>query len=414
MDGRGKKRIGQALVIWLVFVFVLSGAVFLLGTAESAREQRLMLTLLAEHPELEGELISYWEKEEPDPADEKEQKGLMSELREKYGYGRTWAGGRREIGMCWGIGLAMGTAFLMMVFVYSGKQRKGWRRCLLEIYECLEGFRKGAFTEIYKVPYEENASEEEMKIRESMQELGSYFHNLKARLEEEENNTKALITDISHQLKTPLSSLKISHELVQKGDLTEEEKKEFLIQEGKEIDKLEMLMKELVDLSRLEVHMIQIRPVPAGIRQTITEAVDRVYLKAREKRIEIQVEMDRDMLAAHDPKWTQEAISNVLDNAVKYSPENTCVTLRATPLITNILIEVEDQGAGITSGEMAKIYQRFYRGEEAVRSVKEGAGVGLYLARVILERQGGTISAKSDIGKGTVFRLTLPLKSLID
>ncbi len=203
----------------------------------------------------------------------------------------------------------------------------------------------------------------------------------------------------------------MSHELIEKGGLTEEERKEFLIQEGKEIQKFEMLMKELVDLSRLEVRMIQIRPVPGSIRHTITEAVDRVYLKARDKRIEIQVEMEKDLSVPHDPKWTQEAIANVLDNAVKYSPESTCVTLRAILLVSNILIEVEDQGIGIGPGEMSKIYQRFYRGEEAARSVKEGAGVGLYLARMILERQGGTISAKSDIGRGTVFRLTLPISN---
>ncbi len=367
-----------------------------------------MLSLLAGHPELEGELVSLWGKEAAGPADHKEQERSISELREKYGYDHTWSGLRKETGLCWGIGLVIGTVLLLMAYVYSGKQRKRWEMRFWEIYECLERFREGRFTEL---PYDENASEDEMKIRESMGELGHYFNNLKTRLAEEENSTKALITDISHQLKTPLSSLKMSHELIEKGGLTEEERKEFLIQEGKEIQKFEMLMKELVDLSRLEVRMIQIRPVPGSIRHTITEAVDRVYLKARDKRIEIQVEMEKDLSVPHDPKWTQEAIANVLDNAVKYSPESTCVTLRAILLVSNILIEVEDQGIGIGPGEMSKIYQRFYRGEEAARSVKEGAGVGLYLARMILERQGGTISAKSDIGRGTVFRLTLPISN---
>lgn len=179
-------------------------------------------------------------------------------------------------------------------------------------------------------------------------------------------------------------------------------------QEEREIEKLESLLNELVNLSRLETHMIQIRPAPASLRQTITAAVSQIYMKARNKNIEIQMEMEGDKEICHDAKWTEEAFANVLDNAVKYSGEYTNITVRVTPLIRNMLIEIEDEGIGIRKEELTKIYQRFYRGDEAREMVKEGAGVGLYLSRMILERQGGTISVKRKKENGTVFRITLP------
>ena len=119
--------------------------------------------------------------------------------------------------------------------------------------------------------------------------------------------------------------------------------------------------------------------------------------------------MDEDQRVCHDAGWTEEAVANVLDNAVKYSGEHTVISVRVTELVRNALIEIEDEGIGIRTEELTRIYQRFYRGKEAEQITKEGAGVGLYLTRMILERQGGTISAKRKKGRGTVFRITLPL-----
>ena len=131
-------------------------------------------------------------------------------------------------------------------------------------------------------------------------------------------------------------------------------------------------------------------------------------MKARKKEIEIQVKMDGDMEICHDRKWTAEAITNVLDNAVKYSGRNTMITVCVQHLVNYVLIEVEDEGFGISTEELVKIYQRFYRGDEAREKVKEGSGVGLYVARMLLEQQGGTISAKRRPRQGTVFKMTLP------
>ena len=246
-------------------------------------------------------------------------------------------------------------------------------------------------------------------IHDKLRELGYYFSDLKERLEQEENSTKSLITDISHQLKTPLASIKMSHELSLSTDLSEEERQSFLETETQEILKMEALLDELVKLSRLENSMIQITCETCSIKKTISEAVSQIYIKANTKNMEICVEMEKDVETPHDHKWTVEALANILENAVKYSASGTTVNIYVSCLVNHVVIQVEDEGIGIPEGEGHEIFKRFYRGSNAKDLVKEGAGVGLYLARSIIEQQGGTIVAKRKNGSGTIFQITLPL-----
>ena len=416
MDGNGNQKVVRFLGSYAVFAIVFSVFMYALAVYGNYAQQQNMLALLAAHPELEAEIITLWKKPVRYAQKEPEGKAALEEaariVEEKYGYQLDWKAPARSFWIFWGAGMLAGALLAgLSVFLAGKKQKKAkaQEEELRELYECLELFREGNFHHIPGTAlHTEESDAEWMKLWETVRELGLYFENMEEKLYREEESTKALITDISHQLKTPLASLRMSYELAAGDSLTEKERKEFQEQEAKEIEKLEMLLGELVNLSRLEAHMIQIRPVYASLKDTITEAVSQIYMKARSKQIEIQVEMDRDIEVCHDPKWTNEAFANVLDNAVKYSAENTVVSVRVQPLVKNVLIEVEDQGMGLLPEEFVKIYQRFYRGREAKEKVKEGAGVGLYLARMILERQGGTISAKSKTDRGTVFKMTLP------
>lgn len=275
------------------------------------------------------------------------------------------------------------------------------------VYEQLLSFQNENM-DILPLP-EESSSQKFGEVYDKLRELGYYFSDLKERLAQEENSTKALITDISHQLKTPLASIKMSHELSLSSDLSEEERKSFLETETQEILKMEVLLDELVKLSRLENSMIQITCEKCSIKKTISEAVSQIYIKANAKDIEICVDMKKDVETPHDHKWTVEALANILENAVKYSASGTTVNIYVSCLVNHVLIQVEDEGIGIPEGEGHEIFKRFYRGSNAKDLVKEGAGVGLYLARSIIEQQGGTIVAKRKNGSGTIFQITLPL-----
>lgn len=276
------------------------------------------------------------------------------------------------------------------------------------IYDLLKQYRKGDFET--KVIDMDDKDISYRRTRELLSELGDYFQSLKEKLAEEENSTKMLITDISHQLKTPLASLKMSYELSKTTNLTEEERREFFEAEECEIQKLESLLEELVKLSRLESNMIQIKSEKGRIKEVITDAVTQVFMKAHAKDIEIDVQLsDERIEVLYDRKWTVEALANIIDNAIKYSGEGTVIQIRIRSLTTNVLIEVEDEGIGIPEEELHKIFKRFYRGRKAEKYAKDGAGVGLYLARNIIEWQGGTIVAKRKMNKGSIFKITLLL-----
>ncbi len=275
------------------------------------------------------------------------------------------------------------------------------------IYEQLLRFQNGN-VDMLPLP-EESSLQKFGDVYDKLKELGYYFSNLKERLKQEENSTKALITDISHQLKTPLASIRMSHELSLSSDLSEEERQSFMETETQEILKMEALLDELVKLSRLENSMIQIKCEKCSIKKTISEAVSQIYIKAHAKNIEICVDMENDVETLHDHKWTVEALVNILENAVKYSAQGTTVNIYVSCLVNHVLIQVEDEGIGIPEGEVHEIFKRFYRGSNTKDIVKEGAGVGLYLARSIIEQQGGSIVAKRKNGNGTIFQIMLTL-----
>ena len=275
------------------------------------------------------------------------------------------------------------------------------------IYEQILRFQSGN-VDMIPLP-EESRSQKFEDVYDRLRDLGYYFADLKERLKQEENSTKALITDISHQLKTPLASIKMSHELSVASDLSEEERQSFIETETQEILKMEALLDELVRLSRLENSMIQIKCEKCSMKKTIREAVSQIYIKANTKQIEICVDMEQDVKIPHDHKWTVEALVNILDNAIKYSPQRTTVMIHVSCLVNHVLIQIEDEGIGIPEGELHEIFKRFYRGSNTKNLVKEGAGVGLYLSRSIIEQQGGAIVAKRKNGKGTIFQIMLPL-----
>lgn len=247
------------------------------------------------------------------------------------------------------------------------------------------------------------------KMEDRFQEEKNRNELLLERTRQEESNVKSSLTDIVHQLKTPIASLKLSMEIALSEDYTAEEKQEFKEQCETQISKLDMMLDGLAKISQLEKNLIQLRPERYAIRQLMNEIISSVILKALDKEIEIELELEEVFFVNVDYKWTVEAVTNVVENAVKYSPKQTTVRLRITPMVTFALVEVIDQGSGIAKDELSRIYQRFYRGTQAEIQEVEGSGVGLYLTRKIIEEQGGAVMAKPAQPAGANFQITLPL-----
>lgn len=224
-------------------------------------------------------------------------------------------------------------------------------------------------------------------------------------LDKEKENIKELVTDISHQLKTPVASLKLYNSLLLEEDLEEEDRTEFLRTSGMSINKLQSLIESLVNISRLETSMISIKKENKNIKATIIKAIESVKPKAINKFISINLNDFDDKIVPHDSKWTEECIFNILDNAVKYTNLKGKIDIYVQDAINFIRIDIKDNGIGIDKNEFNNIFKRFYRSEE-VQDL-EGSGVGLYLSRKILERQGGNIIVSSQKGEGSKFSLFL-------
>lgn len=216
---------------------------------------------------------------------------------------------------------------------------------------------------------------------------------------------QGLVSDIAHQVKTPIANAVLYTTALQKNNLSDEKKASYLKILLEQIDKLDFLMDNLLKMSRLEVGIFLLSPQVLSIQETLAGVLGSVAIKAAEKDIMIRVECGEELTALHDRKWTGEVLENVLDNAVKYTPEHGNITVSVKRYEIYTLIEISDTGIGISQDEIPKIFQRFYRGKN-VRD-KAGVGIGLYLARQILGMEKGGISVQSVCGKGSKFSIYL-------
>ena len=294
------------------------------------------------------------------------------------------------------------------------RKRKEREKQSQDIVAELEKIRAGEYGQIISEldAYMEDQSWN--RILDELDSLGSYVDMIRSQAHREKEETKSLVTDLSHQLKTPVAALSSCFDILKNPDLSEKERMEFQDRMEQQLHSLEQLIAALVNISRMETGMIELQPEKGRIFDTILDAVNRIWIKAQQKDIEIQMEAGdeiEDLRIRHDRKWLSEALINILDNAVKYSPSGTMVTLRAFRMTSFLRIEIQDQGIGIPKEIYHKVFQRFFRGKQPEVQNAEGAGVGLYLARRIIEGHHGTISLdtwRMKKEKGTVFVVQIP------
>ncbi len=223
-------------------------------------------------------------------------------------------------------------------------------------------------------------------------------------LQEEKDKIKTLIADISHQTKTPIANVLLYAELLREQPLSPEGR-ELTGALSEQAEKLRSLIDALVKTSRLETGVLALHPVAAPLMDVLQSAAAQLSPKAAEKGISLSV-APTEVSAVFDPRWTEEAVCNLLDNAVKYTPAGGAVSLSVTAYELFCRLDVTDTGPGIKEAEQSLIFQRFYRSPAAGST--EGVGIGLYLCRQIAERQGGYIKVSSRVGAGSTFSLFLP------
>lgn len=226
-------------------------------------------------------------------------------------------------------------------------------------------------------------------------------------VQRQRESIQRLLSDISHQTKTPLANLKLYSSLLMEEELTprQREQAQVILQQS---EKLSFLIETLVKLSRLETDVLAVTPKSQPLSPLLERAASQAKAAAEQKGIALQLHLQQqaEMKALYDLRWTAEALGNLLDNAVKYTPPGGCIQVSATQYELFCRIDVRDNGIGIAEEEQAQIFGRFYRGRQ-VRE-QEGLGIGLYLAREIVQKQGGYLKLSSRPGQGSTFSLYLP------
>lgn len=275
--------------------------------------------------------------------------------------------------------------------------RRKQRRTLNTLNRMIDAAISGTFTED---TYDESLlSSVEARFAQYLKAMEISSKELAA----DKDKIKELISDISHQTKTPIANILLYSQLLSEQTLSPE-CESCVSTLNKQALRLNFLVDSLVKTSRLETDIFTLHPSINEIMPMLMDTCKQVTKKALEKNIEIITTPTRET-AYFDYKWTSEAILNILDNAIKYSPQDKPILIRVVSYELFCRIDIEDNGIGIAENEQVKIFQRFYR--SPLVSTMEGVGIGLYLSRQIIGKEGGYIKLSSVIDKGSTFSVFL-------
>ncbi|MDE7311962.1 MAG: HAMP domain-containing histidine kinase [Eubacterium sp.] len=356
---------------------------------------------------------------------DKEAKAQAGQLLEQYGYGNSFLNGYYIYFLKQCIVFAAGSVVFFAVcltgaYVYRKRRAQAYKEYLRMLrLKMMELRNKGAFAEPaghYRGGCFPGCEAEEEDVFCQLEMLREELDTMREQAYMEKERTKGIVTDLSHQLKTPVAALDTCFTVLERQALCEEERAEFYARCRQELDGLEALLDALVQISHMEAGMIQVVQQRALLLDTLLAAVNRIYPKAAARQVELvfdyKPEVER-LEVLQDAKWLCEAFMNLLDNAVKYSPAGSEVRIGIQKQASFVRIEIADQGIGIPKKEQHKVFQRFYRGSEKRVQEESGSGVGLYLVRRIIEEHHGNVSVRYGRGKkegypGSIFVVHIP------
>lgn len=408
-----KRSVKAGLILMGLIVCIMGAwAVIQVDNGNYQEKMEILYTILAEGESEEGDLSLVTGILKGNKAEEMHK---AREQLEGYGYAKDFENVYRKglvqrrvltiflAAAIWGV-------YVIAIYLAEAACRKKSESELDRMKEVISGIISGADAVYLKKLFPDGNYTDDAggKLWMELESLAFYVAMTKEQSAVEKEETKALVTDISHQLKNPVAALKTSFEILGAKDLSPKERSEFEARCGLQMIRLEELVAALVNISRMEKGMIVIKKENCRIFDTVVLAMNRVYQNAQEKQIEISVEaeaMMQERVIVHDPKWLAEAIINLLENAIKYSPFGSAITIRLIQMSMFLRIEIEDEGIGVPKKERNLIFRRFYRGQSEEVQVQQGSGVGLFLARKILELHGGTLTVTAPKGKekGSLF-----------
>ncbi|GFZ31288.1 two-component sensor histidine kinase [Clostridium zeae] len=274
-------------------------------------------------------------------------------------------------------------------------------------YNRIRGLTLGAKKVIegeYDISINENKEGDFSKLAVSFNSMKDIIRNNINELEKEKQFLVDLLSDISHQLKTPLSSMMVYNDILLNKDLSKDQRQNFLINNENQLDRMNWLIQSMLKLAKLDAKAIEFDKESQSLNETISEAINALDTKADKAEVMINFKEDRDILFYHDRLWLEEAIINIVKNGIEHAPKGGTIniSLEENPVYRRITID--DNGEGISEEDLPNIFKRFYKAKNSKNS--DSVGIGLALSKSIIESHNGIIEAKSKLGVGTRFILT--------
>ena len=287
----------------------------------------------------------------------------------------------------------------IFMWIYTRKRLKGFAGKMIGAIQILE--EGGSLEEC-----DSEAESLEGKLTAELMKLSKIYSNAKTSSSMQKKEIQQMVSDISHQLKTPIANIVMYNDMVLEREMPREEQVKYLQITKTQVEKLEFLVQALVKMSRVESAMIVLEPRRENLFQCVAQAVSGITAKAEKKELQVEVTCPEEIVLSIDQKWTTEAIENVLENAVKYTPEGGRIDVTVNRLELFTRIDIKDTGIGIEEKQYNDVFKRFWRAPGVHQ--KEGVGIGLYLTREIITRQGGYMKVHGVLGQGSCFSIYLP------
>ena len=304
--------------------------------------------------------------------------------------------------------IVLGSGFVLVVLWTVILALHSRKQCdfLRKVSSILDGVMSGQFYTDLELEYEGETA----VLTSLLCAMSRRYQRTMSEVSQERNKMKAFISFISHELKTPIASLKTMNELMHDFDnMSRDQVLEFMSRSQKDIERMEWLVSDVLNIARIEAGTVRFSLKKHDLRRLTGEVVERYAGIAEQKSLELAVLTGSGVPVFCDERWISQAIDNILKNAIDYSPEGGKVSVEISSGETYARLCIGDEGPGIPAEEVGLIFRGFYRGSSSAK-IKKGTGLGLALSKAIVTRHGGDIRVKTAEGKGSVFIIELPTR----
>ena len=291
--------------------------------------------------------------------------------------------------------ILLGVIAIIVALIYTNKRDKSLR----SINKYLDKVNNGN----YELKIEDNGEDEISRLRNELYKTTILLRESAENSEKEKTNLSNSLADISHQLKTPLTSIRIMLDNIEENpNMDEKTRNEFIEEISRQIDWISSLVISLLKLAKFDAGAIVMQDTQINVKKLIDNVINNLAIMIDIKNIKIEEKIDEDVILRADYNWQLEALTNIIKNCIEHSKEDSKIKIEVENNSIFVKIKITDEGEGIAKEDLSHIFERFYKSKQVSEN---SIGIGLSLAKTIIEKENGYIKVDSELGKGTTFEI---------